>query len=69
MPDSVVIRVPKEEWAAQAEQIARTECARSNCGPVVAQSRWRWALTLPWRALRRMVASFWRRLTGTRVKE
>ena len=35
----------------------------------VAQSRWRWALALPWRVLRSMAAACWRRLTGARVKE
>jgi hypothetical protein len=68
MPDAVVIRVSKEDWAAQAEQIAQAE--RSiKAEKSVPPSRWRWAITWPWRALRGVVASCWRRLTGARVKE
>ena len=70
MPDAVVIRVPKEDWNSQAEKVAKAECARSRCGQVaVPTSRWRWAITLPWRVLKGMAASCWRRLTGTRAKE
>ena len=68
MPDAVVIRVPKEDWSVQAEPIGKaTATTKPEKG--VALSRWRWAIALPWRVLRGMVASCWRRLTGTRAKE
>ena len=66
MPDAVVIRVPKDEWDAQCEKVPGASRMANNS---VAQSRWRWALTLPWRVLKGMAASCWRRLTGTRAKE
>ena len=65
MPEAVVIRVPREEWDTQVEKIG---AASAKPGKAVVQSRWRWAVTLPWRVLRGMVASCWRRLTGTRAK-
>jgi len=68
MPDAVVIRVPKDEWVAQAKQVAKSEKS-TKMEKSVPPSRWRWAVTLPWRVLRGMVASCWRRLTGTRAKE
>ena len=66
MTEAVVIRVPREEWDAQAEKIG---AASAKSGKTAVQSRWRWAITLPWRVLRGVVASCWRRLTGTRAKE
>ena len=66
MPEAVVIRVPKEEWNAQCEKVANeTKGVKKH----VAMSRWRWVITLPWRVLKGMAASCWRRLTGTRAKE
>ena len=67
MPDAVVIRVPKVDWETQRGAVADANDAEKM--KVVAQSKWRWALTLPWRVLRGMAASCWRRLTGARVKE
>ena len=68
MPDSVVIRVPKVDWETQRGAVA-ADASDAEKMKAAAQSRWRWALTLPWRVLRGMAASCWRRLTGARVKE
>ncbi len=68
MPDAVVIRVPKDEWVAQAEQVAKAEKSM-KMEKSAPPSRWRWVVTTPWRVLRGVAAACWRRLTGARVKE
>jgi len=76
MPDVVVVRVPKDEWAAQAEEVTKAECARSRCSsssssnapPSTVLSRLRRVLGFPLRLVKALLARLWRRLFGPRPK-
>ena len=79
MPDVVVVRVVKDEWDAQVEQVATTECARSRCStppppppPRSLLARLRRLLILPIRKVRiflnRLIMDLWKRLFGPQPK-
>ena len=75
MPDAVVVRVAKDEWDAQAEKIAKAECARPTCSeppPTSLLAKLRHLLFLPVRIVRsflsRLIARLRKRLFGPRAK-